>query len=91
MKALHGLDGEGSPPRSTAPTSAVQIEGLSGSRQVAVLQLLAAGATDEAIARRLSISVRTVQREVRQVLDLVGARTRFQAGLRLSPWLVVID
>jgi DNA-binding NarL/FixJ family response regulator len=58
---------------------------------LAVLRLLADGATDEAIARQLSISVRTVQREVRQVLDQVGARTRFQAGLRLGPWLAGMD
>ncbi|MEV4675243.1 helix-turn-helix domain-containing protein [Actinomadura sp. NPDC049382] len=46
----------------------------------AVLTLLAAGLTDEAIARRLSISTRTVQRRVRELCDRLGARTRFQAG-----------
>jgi sugar-specific transcriptional regulator TrmB len=46
----------------------------------AVLTLLAAGLTDEAIARRLSISTRTVQRRVRDLCDRLGARTRFQAG-----------
>ncbi|MEU8121925.1 helix-turn-helix domain-containing protein [Spirillospora sp. NPDC049024] len=46
----------------------------------AVLALLAAGLTDEAIARRLSISTRTVQRRVRDLCDRLGARTRFQAG-----------
>ncbi|MCQ0019560.1 helix-turn-helix domain-containing protein [Actinomadura madurae] len=46
----------------------------------AVLTLLAAGLTDDAIARRLSISTRTVQRRVRDLCDRLGARTRFQAG-----------
>lgn len=45
-----------------------------------VLALLAAGLTDDAIARRLSISTRTVQRRVRDLCDRLGARTRFQAG-----------
>lgn len=46
----------------------------------AVLTLLAAGLTDDAIARRLSISTRTVQRRVRDLCDRLGARTRFQAA-----------
>lgn len=46
-----------------------------------VLALLAAGLTDEAIARQLGISPRTVQRRVRSLCDHLGAGTRFQAGL----------
>jgi sugar-specific transcriptional regulator TrmB/DNA-binding CsgD family transcriptional regulator len=47
-----------------------------------LLALLAAGLKDEAIARQLGVSLRTVHRRTSQLMDRVGARTRFQAGLR---------
>ena len=47
-----------------------------------VLNLLAAGLTDDAMARHLGVSVRTVQRRVREICARLGARTRFQAGLQ---------
>jgi Bacterial regulatory proteins, luxR family len=46
-----------------------------------MLALLAAGAKDETIARELGISSRTVTRRVGELLDELGARTRFQAGV----------
>ena len=49
-----------------------------------LLALLAAGLKDEAIARQLGVSLRTVHRRTSQLLDGVGARTRFQAGLRAA-------
>ncbi len=42
--------------------------------------LLAAGYTDAAIARHLGLAHRTVQRKVRDLLDELGAQSRFQAG-----------
>ncbi|MDO5051441.1 MAG: LuxR C-terminal-related transcriptional regulator [Pseudoclavibacter sp.] len=45
-----------------------------------IVTLLAAGLTDEAIARQLGVSVRTVQRKVRSVQRSVGAASRFQLG-----------
>lgn len=48
--------------------------------EAAILGLLAAGMTDEAIARHLSLSVRTVRRQLRALMDRLGAHTRFQAG-----------
>ncbi|HEX5596872.1 MAG TPA: helix-turn-helix domain-containing protein [Micromonosporaceae bacterium] len=47
-----------------------------------VLSLLASGLTDDAMARHLGVSVRTVQRRVREICARLGARTRFQAGLQ---------
>lgn len=47
-----------------------------------LLALLTAGLKDEAIARQLGVSLRTVHRRTSQLLDRLGARTRFQAGLR---------
>ncbi|NUT94348.1 MAG: hypothetical protein HOY78_20230, partial [Saccharothrix sp.] len=47
-----------------------------------LLALLAAGLTDESIARHLGLGPRTVQRRVRQLMDRSGAQTRFQAGVQ---------
>ncbi len=43
-----------------------------------LLQLLVEGLTDEAIAGKLDLSTRTVQRRVRELIDLAGVRTRLQ-------------
>lgn len=55
-----------------------------------LLTLLAAGAKDETIARQLGISPRTVTRRVAELLDQLGARTRFHAGVLAARngWLV---
>lgn len=47
-----------------------------------LLALLAAGLTDESIARQLGLAPRTVQRRVRGLMDRAGAQTRFQAGVQ---------
>jgi hypothetical protein len=45
-----------------------------------LLELLAAGVTDEGIARSLGCSMRTTQRRIHALLAELGATTRFQAG-----------
>lgn len=50
-------------------------------RTRSILDLMAGGLTDEAIARTLDISRRTVQAEVTALAERLGARTRFQIGL----------
>lgn len=59
------------PPRSPA--------GLSPQNKQ-ILVLLSTGHTDEAIARQLGISVRTVRRVASGLFQRLGARSRFQAG-----------
>jgi DNA-binding CsgD family transcriptional regulator len=49
-----------------------------------VLLLLAGGATDDMISRRLRISPRTTQRRVRALMESLGAQTRFQAGVQAA-------
>jgi DNA-binding CsgD family transcriptional regulator len=49
-----------------------------------VLELLALGAKDEAIARHLGVSLRTARRRVADVFDELGAATRFQAGVEAA-------
>lgn len=54
-----------------------------------VLRLLTAGLTDEAAARHLQLSLRTVQRRVRALMDRVDVQTRFQLGAEAAQrgWL----
>jgi DNA-binding CsgD family transcriptional regulator len=47
----------------------------------AILRLMADGEKDEAISRRLSISVRTCRRHIADYMAQVGATSRFQAGV----------
>lgn len=53
-------------------------------RQYAVACFLAEGLGDEAIARRVGVSRRTVASDVRAAMNLLDAQTRFQAGIRLG-------
>jgi sugar-specific transcriptional regulator TrmB/DNA-binding CsgD family transcriptional regulator len=46
-----------------------------------LLLLLTAGATDEAIARQLGVSVRTARRRLADLMHANGVQTRFQLGL----------
>jgi DNA-binding CsgD family transcriptional regulator len=49
--------------------------------RAAILRLMAEGEKDEAISRRLSISVRTCRRHIAEYMLQVGATSRFQAGV----------
>jgi sugar-specific transcriptional regulator TrmB len=45
-----------------------------------ILALLLAGLTDQAVAGQLNLSVRTLQRRLRRLMDIAGAGTRMQLG-----------
>lgn len=47
----------------------------------AVLALLLECPTDEALARRMCVSVRTARRRIARVLDVLGVESRFAAGV----------
>jgi DNA-binding NarL/FixJ family response regulator len=47
-----------------------------------VLRALGSGATDTAAAKELGMSVRTYRRRVAELLDILDAGSRFQAGVR---------
>ncbi|AXI78849.1 helix-turn-helix transcriptional regulator [Peterkaempfera bronchialis] len=51
-------------------------------REKAVLRMLAAGYTDDSVARALGISTRTLRRMTTMILEKIGARSRFEAGVR---------
>ncbi|MFB7122091.1 LuxR C-terminal-related transcriptional regulator [Kitasatospora sp. NPDC056273] len=55
--------------------------GLSG-QESAALRLLSEGHTDEAIAKRLGVSPRTARRIATELMERLGARSRFEAGVR---------
>ncbi|MYV72152.1 hypothetical protein GT043_40825 [Streptomyces sp. SID2131] len=47
-----------------------------------MLRLLAQGYTDEAAARRLGISLRSERRLISELMEKLGAQSRFQLGRR---------
>ena len=49
-----------------------------------LINLLASGMKDEAIARQLGVSGRTLRRRIAEVQDQLGATSRFQAGLQAA-------
>lgn len=54
---------------------------LTDARTRDILDLMAAGLIDDAIARALGVSRRTVQKHISDLADALGARTRFQIAL----------
>ncbi len=48
------------------------------------LAMLAGGAKDTGVARRLGVSDRTAQRRIAQLINRLGAATRFQAGVQAA-------
>ncbi|MEV0218271.1 helix-turn-helix transcriptional regulator [Streptomyces sp. NPDC050704] len=67
-------------------------KGLSGQEATAI-RLLSEGFTDEAIAKRLGVSPRTARRVATDLMERLGARSRFEAGVRAvrRGWLPVQD
>lgn len=63
--------------------------GLSGltPRQRQVVALLAVDTRDDAIAEALDVSVRTVRSDLADLMDTLGVRTRFAAGVRIKELL----
>jgi DNA-binding CsgD family transcriptional regulator len=46
-----------------------------------IVRLLASGLKDEALARRLGMSLRTIRRHIANIMQELGATSRFQAGV----------
>ena len=44
-------------------------------------RLLATGSTDEMVARKLGVSLRTVKRKSAELMEMLNARSRFEAGV----------
>ncbi|WP_035848511.1 helix-turn-helix transcriptional regulator [Kitasatospora azatica] len=51
-------------------------------QEATIVRLLAQGFTDEAIAKRLAVSARTARRQATDLMERLGARSRFEFGVR---------
>ncbi|MER7780469.1 helix-turn-helix domain-containing protein [Streptomyces sp. NPDC096191] len=51
-------------------------------QEAEVLRMLSQGLTDETVAKHLGVSARTARRIAAELMDELGARSRFQAGAR---------
>jgi DNA-binding CsgD family transcriptional regulator len=71
------------------PEPKVEDEKEPTQQEVALLRLLAAGSTDEAAAKKLGVSVRTVRRIMADLMDQLAASSRFEAGHKATQrgWL----
>lgn len=58
--------------------------GVLTGEQIELLKYLVLGRTDASIARSLGLSTRTVQRQIQAIQLRLGARGRFQLGLRVG-------
>ncbi|MEU6567679.1 MULTISPECIES: helix-turn-helix transcriptional regulator [Streptomyces] len=58
-------------------------EGLTTSERL-LLKFLASGLTDDAAAKRLGVSLRTVRRQMSALMERLDARSRFEAGLKAA-------
>ncbi|HVU72381.1 MAG TPA: hypothetical protein VHE83_05425 [Mycobacteriales bacterium] len=61
-------------------------------RRSQLLHLLSRGAKDEAMARALGVGLRTVRREISDLMNELGAESRFQAGVLAAErgWLTSV-
>lgn len=55
-------------------------DGVSDQLRLAILRLMATGAKDEVVARKLGMSLRTCRRHISNIMHQMGAESRFQAG-----------
>ncbi|WP_432559990.1 helix-turn-helix transcriptional regulator [Granulicoccus sp. GXG6511] len=53
-------------------------------RQRRILELLAQGMTDDMVSRELEVSTRSVRTEVAIIREVLGAASRFEAGMRYA-------
>ncbi|WP_327348935.1 LuxR C-terminal-related transcriptional regulator [Streptomyces europaeiscabiei] len=68
-------------PFGQTPSQQRDTHGLT-SQESTALTLLSQGLTDEAIAKRLGVSPRTARRIAAELMEALGAKSRFQAGSR---------
>lgn len=61
-------------------TGRAEIDAVSEDMKKEIVKMLISGAKDEAIARRLGMSVRTCRKHIGQVMQMFGATSRFQFG-----------
>lgn len=65
-------------------TEAISLSVAFSPQERLIIRMLASGTKDEAIARQLGVSPRTLSRMISNLLDRLGVRSRFQAALKIS-------
>ncbi|MFE3740235.1 LuxR C-terminal-related transcriptional regulator [Streptomyces sp. NPDC059134] len=83
MRALFEAYWEHATPFHQEPSAEVAPHGLVPQERK-LLQLLATGLTDEAVARALGIGVRTERRIMAELMERLGASSRFEAGVQAA-------
>ncbi|WP_250280907.1 LuxR C-terminal-related transcriptional regulator [Frankia sp. CiP1_Cm_nod2] len=85
LASLAGLVAQGGQPDQGGGPSQTKKQQIDNSApsdsERLLLRLLSLGAKDEAAARHLGVSVRTVRRMIADLMRRMGARSRFQAGI----------
>jgi sugar-specific transcriptional regulator TrmB/DNA-binding CsgD family transcriptional regulator len=73
----------------TADDTAEPVQEGPTAAERSLLRLLSRGLTDEAVASRLGVSVRTVQRRMESLMARLGSASRFEAGVKAADrgWL----
>ena len=69
---------------SASTVAAGEAEDRPSALERRIVRMLAAGVKDEAIARQLEVSSRTINRYMDRIMTKLGATTRFQAGLQAA-------
>jgi hypothetical protein len=59
--------------------------------KLAIIRILASGAKDDMIARRLGMSVRTCRRHIAEIMNELQASSRFQAGVNAMSSRILTD
>jgi DNA-binding CsgD family transcriptional regulator len=75
---------DAAPLGGAVPAPAAAMEDGLGDTDRAVLRLLADGLTDETVARRLGVSLRTVRRLMARLMKQLDTNSRFAAGVRVA-------
>ncbi|MFD4603546.1 LuxR family transcriptional regulator [Streptomyces sp. NPDC058464] len=75
--------------QQATPLGRPEVGGELSEDEQTLTRLLAAGMKDEAVARHLGVSLRTLRRRVSDLQERLGATSRFQLGLRAAQrgWL----
>lgn len=84
LHALYDYCWRNATPLHRAPQQQRMAELALDSQDLVVVRMLADGVKDEAIARQLGVSPRTLSRLISALLDKLGTKTRFQAALRVA-------
>jgi DNA-binding CsgD family transcriptional regulator len=72
------------PVTAGAPEAAPRGRGPSEEQARQILAMMLSGLTDAAMARRLGLSSRTLQRRITSLMDDMGVRSRFQLGIQAA-------